>query len=191
MIGKILLGFAFLALFIPLHGKQAPTTQPVQPAAAGSSAKVAWIDIDQVIMNCDEGKQELGALQDYAIQMTKQGELLSKDASELKTQMDIQGAKLTDEAREILEDQIETKNTQLQRFQQDARNQIEKRRNRIANRIIRKAQPVIEKLARQNGLNGVLYLTQVAWADPSTLITDQVVRAYNAAYPVAIIGPKK
>jgi Skp family chaperone for outer membrane proteins len=62
---------------------------------------------------------------------------------------------------------------------------------RIANRIMRKAQPVIEKVAREKSLGGVLYLTQVAWADPGMRITDQVVKAYNAAYPITVPGLKK
>jgi Skp family chaperone for outer membrane proteins len=140
MSGKILLCFAFFAVFLPMLGQQAPTMQTTQPVADLSPAKVAWVDIDRVIMSCGEGKRDLEELQNYIYQKTKQGEALGKEANDLKTQLDLQGAKLTDEAREDLEDQLEAKNVQLQRFQQDTQGQIDKRRTRIANRIIRKAQ---------------------------------------------------
>jgi Skp family chaperone for outer membrane proteins len=148
MSGKTLVGFVFFTVFLPVLGQQAPTNQTTQPVAFVSPAKFAWVDIDQVIMSCGEGKRDLGELQNYMSEKTKQGEALSKEANDLKTQLDLQGPKLTDEARDDLEDQLEAKNVQLQRFQQDTQGQIDKRRTRIANRIIRKAQPVIEKLAR-------------------------------------------
>lgn len=145
------------------------------------------MNIDQVIMSCDEGKRDFGELQKYVDQKTKEGEALNNDVNTLKNQLAIQGTKLTDEARADLEEQLEKKSTQLQRFQQDTQGQVDNRRTRIANRIAKKAQPLIEKASKEKGLSFVLYLNQslVAWVDPSIIITGEIIKAYNAAYPVA------
>jgi len=172
------------SLFPLMLGVQAQSPQP-----AGSGA-MAWINADQLIMNCDEGKRDFGELQNYVEQKTKQGEALNKEVGALRQKIDIQAGKLTDEARTDLEDQYEAKNSEMQRLQQDAQNQIEKRRTRIAGRVLRKAQPVIEKIARAKALKCVFYLNQVAWVDPDVVITDEVLKAYNAAYPIAP-APKK
>lgn len=173
------------AIFATVATAQTQVSQSVGPA------KTAWVNPDQLIMNCDEGKRDLGELQRFVEQKNQEVEASSKEVTALMQKLDVQGSKLTDEARMDLEDQYATKSTKLQRFQQDTQSQIEKRRTRIANRIVQRAQPVIEKFARGNGLNCVLYLNQeVAWADPGTVITDEIVKAYNAAYP-APAAPKK
>jgi len=185
-----MLSVAVSTLFLPLLGQQIPI-QSSQPVATASSAKVAWVDMDQVIKKCDEGKRELGELQNYIDQKTSEGKALSKESNDLQNQLDIQSFKLTDEARNDLEDQAEAKSLQLQRFQQDTQPQIDRLQTRIANRILRKAQPVIEKLAREKSLDKVLYMSQVAWADPNALITDLVVKTCNATYPVNVPAPRK
>ena len=45
--------------------------------------------------------------------------------------------------------------------------------------------PVVEKLSKEKGLSAVQYLnpTRDAWVDPSLIITDEVIKAYNAAHP--------
>lgn len=97
----------------------------------------------------------------------------------------MQGAKLTDEARADLEEQIEITDTSLQRFQQDTQKEIDGRRMKATNYVGRKMLPVIEKIAKEKGLSAVVYLnsSRDAWVDSSLIITDEVIKAYNAAYP--------
>ena len=65
------------------------------------------------------------------------------------------------------------------------------RRNRATNFIGRKMLPVIEKLSKEKGLSAVVYLnpTRDAYVDPSLIITEEVIKAYNAAYPVTGAAP--
>jgi hypothetical protein len=45
--------------------------------------------------------------------------------------------------------------------------------------------PVIEKLAKEKGLSAVVYInpSRDAYVDPSLVITEEVIKAYNTAYP--------
>jgi hypothetical protein len=45
--------------------------------------------------------------------------------------------------------------------------------------------PVIEKIAKEKDLSAVLYInpTRDAYIEPSLLITDEVIKGYNLAYP--------
>ncbi len=130
-------------------------------------------------------------MQKFVDKKNSELEALRKETETLRNQLQVQGSKLTDEARADLEEQIEAKDTQLQRFQQDTQKEIDGRRVRATNYIGRKMLPVIEKLSKEKGLSAVVYInpSRDAWIDPSLIITEEVVRGYNQAYPAGAAKP--
>jgi hypothetical protein len=46
--------------------------------------------------------------------------------------------------------------------------------------------PIVDKMSKERGLTFVLYINpQIAvWIDPGVVITEDVIKAYDAAYPV-------
>ncbi len=169
----------------------APAGQAAQQPAVIGAAKVAWIDLEQVIIQCEEGKRELAALQQLVDKRTGELRSLQQEAQLLADQLRIQGDKLKPEVREDLQAQIDSKNLELQRFQEDSQKEVDNRRNRITNAMARKVIPIVEKIAKEKGLSFVMYLNPsiTPWVDPSIIITDEVVAAYNAAHPVAAAQP--
>ena len=180
---RLVLSVLAAALFLPLVGMaQAPAVQPAPSAI--SPVKVAWVNLEQAIFNSDEGKREFGIVQKFVDEKNSQLESLKKELDTLKSQLQIQGQKLTDEARADLEEQIEAKDTNLQRFQQDTQKEIDARRVKTTNYIGRKMLPVIEKLAKEKGLSAVSNVSQSdLYIDTSLIITDELIKAYNAANP--------
>ena len=117
---------------------------------------------------------------------------MQKKVEQLKNNMEVQGSKLTDEARADLANEIDVQDTNLQRFQQDTQKDIDNRRTKLQNAIAKKMLAVIEKVAKEKGLNVVQFVdvTQIfAYVDPALVITDDVVKAYNVAYPAAAVAP--
>jgi len=172
-------------MLLPLLGvAQAPAGAAAAPAAIGP-AKIAWINLEQAIFSTDDGKKEFGEVQKFVDRKNAELEALKKEVETLKNQLSIQGAKLTDDARADLEEQIEAKDTNLQRFQQDTQKEIDSRRVKTTNLIGRKMLPVIEKVARDKGLSAVVYInpSRDAYIDPALVITDEVIKAYNQANP--------
>ena len=171
---------------------QAPTppqtpaapAQPPAPAVIGP-AKIAWLNLEQAILTCEDGRREFSEVQKFVDKKNSELEQLRKESETLKNQLNVQGAKLTDEARADLEEQIESKDTALQRFQQDTQKEIDSRRVRVTNGIGRKMLPVIERIAKEKGLSAVLYInpSRDAFIDPELVITEEVIRGYNQAYP--------
>jgi len=169
-------------------------TQAAAPAAI-VPAKIAFVDIQQAIVACDEGKKESAVLQQFVEQMSQELQKRQKELEALKTNLEVSGSKLNDDARNDLIESIETKETALQRFQQDTQGDIDKRRSRLQNTIANKMLKSIEKVAKEKGANIVQFLgtAQIyGYVDPTLVITDDVVKAYNIAYPVtAAPAPKK
>jgi len=180
---RLVLSVLSAVLLLPILGMaQAPTAAAAAPVVIGP-AKVAWLNLEQAIFSTDDGKREFGEVQKFVDKKNAELEALKKELDTLRSQLSIQGAKLTDEARADLEEQIEAKDTGLQRFQQDTQKEIDSRRVKTTNLIGRKMLPVIEKLAREKGLSAVVYInpSRDAYIDPSIIITDEVIKAYNQA----------
>ncbi|MGA2264161.1 MAG: OmpH family outer membrane protein [Acidobacteriota bacterium] len=164
-----------------------PAPQAAAPVVIGP-AKIAFVSIQQAIANCDEGKREAAILGQYVEQKNAENIKLQKEVETLKNQLDIQGSKLSDDARADLSDQIDLKDTNLQRFQQDTQKDIENRRQKLQNMIGRKMLPVIEKVAKEKGVDVVQFVDVAnvfGYVSPSLVITDDIVKAYNVAYPAA------
>ena len=164
---------------------QAPAA-PAAPVVVGP-AKIAWLNLEQAILSCEEGKLHFAEVQRFVDKKNQELEALRKETEALKNQLQVQGSKLTDEARDDLESQIEAKDTLLQRFQQDTQKEIDNRRIRVTNLVGRKMVQVLEKIAKDKGLTAIFYFNpqRDAWMDTSLFITEEVVKAYNQAFPPA------
>ncbi|MBZ5497909.1 MAG: OmpH family outer membrane protein [Acidobacteriia bacterium] len=192
--------FLALLLALPVWGaaQNPPTPPPAPPAAQAAApvvigpAKVAFVDIQQAITLCDEGKKESAILQQYVDQKSQELQKMQKELEGLRNQLELTGSKLNDDARQDLADAIESKDTQVQRFQQDTQKDIDSRRQKLQNTIARKMLTSIEKVAKEKGANVVQFLgiTNIyGYVDPSLVITEDVVKAYNIAYPAAAVSP--
>ncbi len=183
---RLRLSLLFAVIWMPVLGMaQTPsqTAAPQAPIVIGT-AKIAWINLEGAVLTTDEGKTMVAEIQKYVDAKNTENGNLRKELDTLKNQLEVQGSKLTDEARTELEDQIESKDTSLQRFQQDTQKEIENRRVKMTNYLARRMQPVIEKLAKEKGLSAVLIFNSArdAYVDPSLNLTEEVIKAYNQTY---------
>ena len=93
---------------------------------------------------------------------------------------------MNEEARAGLVRQIETKQKALSRKQEDAQNDFVGQQNEIAQKILQKLGPVIDKYAKDNGLGLIIDISKpwpdgvVLWANQSVDITKPIVDLYNA-----------
>jgi len=170
----------FAALCIPATG-------------IAQAGKIVWLNVDTAVLSCDEGKNEFGIIQRYVDDKNAEMGEMRKEYESLSNQLNVQGSKLTDEARADLEFQINQKESQLQRFQQDTKQEIGFKRDRAFSYILKRMQPIIEKAAKEKGYGAVMVLnpSRDAYVDPTLDITDELVKAYNATYPASPASPAK
>jgi outer membrane protein len=182
---RLLLSILFAAILIPVLGMaQTPSQTPAaQAPVVIGTAKIAWMNLEQAVLTTDEGKNMVAEIQKYVETKNTENNNLRKELDTLRNQLEIQGSKLTDEARTELEEQIESKDTGLQRFQQDTQKDIENRRLKMTNYLARRMQPIIETIAKGKGLSAILIFnsSRDAYVDPSLNVTDEIVKAYNQA----------
>ena len=163
------------------------------PAAAAAPAanpgpvptKIGVVNIQQAISECNEGKKEIDALQQKF--NPKQAELkgLNDEVENLKKQYQAQADKLSDEEKSSRAKAIETKQKALQRNYEDAQAEFQQAEQEVINRIGAKMIKVLENYANANGYAVVLDVSNpqtspVLWATQGTVLTKELVDAYNA-----------
>jgi outer membrane protein len=167
-----------------------PHRAPAPAANPGPvPTKIGIVNIQDAIIGTNEGKKEFDALQ--AKFTPKQTELknLNDEVENLKKQFQAQSDKLSDEERASRAKTIEAKQKTLQRNYDDAQTEFQQAEQEVVNRIGSKMLTVLEKYANTNGYAVVLDVsnpqTPVLWASQGTVITKELVDAYNVAYPAA------
>ncbi len=167
-------------------GQSAPAAKaPATGAPSGAPpTKIGLINILEAIQATNEGQKEL---EDLGKRFTpKQAELrsLSDEIDRLKKQLEDQSAKLTDDERNNQVRAIETKQKALQRNYEDAQAEFQQAQQEISGRIYQKMAGILEKYATSNGFAVVLDVSgqqsAVLWGNQGTLITKDLVDAYNA-----------
>lgn len=169
----------------------APAPAAPAPTAPMAGAKVGIINIQGAILSSNEGRRDLEALDKKFDPKRTELQTLTKEVEDLKKQLNTQGDKMNEEARNTLVHNIEGKQKQLQRSSEDAQNEYQQQQSEIAQRILQKMAPVIDKFAKDNQFSLLMDVSQpwpqgqVLWFGANTDVTKQVVDLYNAQSGVA------
>ncbi len=186
---------AITALAQTLPAAAGTGSGPAPSTGASAGTRVGTINIEQAIINTNEGRRDFEALQKKL--EPKQNELKSQndELQSLQKQLQTQGDKLNDDARSALVQQIESKKKIFDRDVQDAQDDAGNQQNEIAQRILKKMAPLVVKYAQSNGFGLIMDTSKtwpqspVLWYGPTIDITKDVVDAYNAQSGVAAPGP--
>ena len=182
----------------PAPGGAATPSAPSAAVAAAPSGgvKVGIIDIQQAIVATNEGARDFEALQKKFEPRRTELQSLNTEVENLKKQLNTQGDKMNEDARATLVKSIETKQKSLQRSAEDAQNEFQAQQNEIAQRILQKMAPVIDKFAKSGGYGLLLDSSNpwpqgpLLWATASVDLTKTIVDAYNAQSGVAAPAAK-
>jgi Skp family chaperone for outer membrane proteins len=151
---------------------------------AQTVSKVGTLSLIRAIGECSEGKVALGEFQKKVD--AKRGELekMNNEVQGLQKQLQEQARTLNDESRAALSKNIDVKNTELQRAQEDAQKEFGQLQQEIFNRIGSKLMPVLQQYAKENNFAVIVdsssQTTQVVYADPSIDVTDDIIKRFDA-----------
>ena len=167
-------------------------TAAVTPAAVPS--KIAFVNLQEAVVTCNEGKQEAATLMQRF--SGKQNALKAQDDELKKLKDDFQaaGAKLTEEERAARTKAIQDKQKVFDRSYADYQSEAQEAQQEAVNRIVKKMLPVVEKYVSSNGYTAVFDVSNpqnanVLWIRKDSMITQQIVDAYNAQSGVQAPAP--
>ena len=138
--------------------------------------------MQEAIAGSNEGARDFEALKKKFEPRRTELQNLNTEVENLKKQLNTQGDKMNEEARATLVKSIETKQKSLQRSAEDAQNEYQAQLNEIAQRILQKMAPVIDKYVQANGYGllldssnqwpqGPLLWPRPRWTLPKRLLT--------------------
>jgi outer membrane protein len=181
----LVFSLALSALFsMASFGQAAPATSA--PASVPAT-KIGLINILEAIQSTNEGQKELEELGKRFAPRQTELRTLSDEIDKLKKQLEGQ-TKITNDERASQVRTIEAKQKAFQRNLEDAQNEFQQAEQDISGRIYQKMSGVLEKYASSNGYAVVFDVSgqqsAVLWGNTGTVITQQLVEAYNAQSPV-------
>lgn len=175
---------AFLFMTLPASTACFGQATAAVTTPASVPSKIAFVDLQAAVSNCNEGKQEAAALKRFS---PKQNALKAQDDELKKLKDDFQaaGPKLNEDERAARLKVIQDKQKVFERNYADYQAESQEAQQEAVNRIVKKMLPVLEKYVSTNGYTAVFDVSNpqappVLWIRRESMITKQIVDAYNA-----------
>jgi outer membrane protein len=165
--------------------KRIVTVLAIALASAGIGAaqtKVGVVNLQRAISETAEIKK---AIVDVTTRYRPRQQEIEKLQSDLQNiQQQIASGKLNPAAEQQARSEGQFKERQLQRKDQDLRDDVDKERNEIIGHAGQRMQQVIQKIADERGLDVVIDSSNTVFFKAGLDITDVAVADYDKAYPV-------
>jgi Skp family chaperone for outer membrane proteins len=188
------LGLALCVAFSPLIRAQGAATKS-EPPTGGT--KIGLVNIGEAIVNTNEGKKELEALQQKFAPKQARLKSLNDEVENLKKQLQPPGRPLSEQERAQQTKIIEEKQKTLQQDFEAYNAEASQAQNEVMTRIGQKMLQVMDKFAQANGYDLILDVANsqspVLWGSKRIILNQALIDAYNAetapAAPAAAAKP--
>ena len=158
---------------------------PAVPFQAG--LKYAYINVQQIAAESVEGRaanERVKALNDQKVK-----ELNDRNRQLQATQQKIDqgGSVLNDAARGQLQADLERQQRDIQRFTEDAQQDVAALQQQLQEEFQRKLNPIIDRVAKEKQVHMIFSAgdSGLVWADPTLNLTPDVIKAFDASSPSA------
>lgn len=169
---------------------QAPAAQVQRPFPTGT--KYAFVNIQRVAAESAAGKTLAGKVQ--VLNQQKVNELNEKNKSLQGSQQKLEsgGSVLSPTAIAQLQKDIERQQIDIQRFTEDAQQDVTNLQTQLQEEFQVRLSPVIQQVATERGLHMLFSVVDsgLVWADPSLDITPEVIQRFDATPATAAAAPK-
>ena len=176
--------FAIRALVLCAAGLTFIPAAPGQSPGAGSTqVKVAVINFQNAVLGTADIQK---ALRDLSAKFKPRQDALQKgqqDLADIQTQLSSSQGKLSSAGEADLQARGQRKQTQLQRMSDDLQADIEAERDDAVRKASTRMQELLKKIAEEKGLDLIVDSAAAPYVKSGIDITDQVVAAYDKAYP--------
>lgn len=159
---------------------QAPASQVQRPFPVGT--KYAFVNIQRIAAESAAGKTLAGKVQ--ALNQQKVNELNEKNKALQGSQQKLEagGSVLSPTAIAQLQKDIERQQIDIQRFTEDAQQDVTNLQTQLQDEFQVRLSPVIQQVATERGLHMLFSVVDsgLVWADPSLDITTEVIQKFDA-----------
>lgn len=180
-----------MMLFAAPSFAQAPAAPAPAPAAQAAPAvapfpagvKYAFVNVQRIANESAEGKVATGQVQ--ALNNKKVEELngRNKQLQTAQQKLEAGGTVMSVNAQAQLQKEIERLQIDIQRFTEDAQQEVTQLQQQLQEDFQRKLTPIIQSVATEKQLHMMFSVTDsgLVWGDPALDLTAEVIRRFDAA----------
>jgi outer membrane protein len=171
-----------------LAGFVAAPVMLLAQSPAPEGIKVGVLNMNVAVSETAEGKKGLQEIQSKYQVRGQDMQKMQQEIQSLTDQLQRQSATLSDDERLRLTRQLDEKQKIFKRAQEDYQSDLQEDEQDAVRRIGQKMDRLIKDYAQQNGFALVLEggpQMPIYYAAPQVDLTEEIVKRYDAAYPVA------
>jgi outer membrane protein len=167
----------------PAQTTPAPTPAPA-PRPFPEGAKIAFVVLQRIVNESAEGKTASSQIQ--ALQQKKANELTDKNKQlqGIQQKLEKEGSVMSASAQGDLQKQAERIQVEIQRFTQDAQQEITELQNNLQAQFQQKIDPILAQVGQEKGLHFIFNGPDsgLVWADLGLDISSEVIKKLDASY---------
>lgn len=151
-----------------------------------AQTKVGFVNSQEILSGTAEGKAKLGELDQFWAGKQKEFDTRNQEITTLQQNIMAQQRTLDAESLAKMQRDLEQKQTELRRFQEDSRSEGNQRQEEILQAISQKVQVIIEEYAKNNSFAVIFVIDQSqAYVNPKLDVTAEIIKLYDERYPVS------
>lgn len=168
-------------------GQPTPAAPPPAPAPFPEGAKYAFVNIQRIASESNEGKAAAARINALVQKKQAEGADRTKQLQAAQQKLDAGGSVLSDTARAQLQKEIDRLTVDIQRFNEDAQEEVTALQNEAQGDFQVKLLPVIQAVAKERNLLAVFSAADsgVVWGEPGLDISADVIKKLDAMPPSA------
>ncbi len=150
-----------------------------------AQSKVGFVNSQEILAGTAEGKAKLGELDEFWTAKQKDFDTRNQEINTLQQNIMAQQRTLDADSLAKMQRDLEQKQTELRRFQEDSRAEGNERQNSILQSISQKVQVIIEEYAKNNAFAVIFVIDQSqAYVSPKLDVTAEIIKLYDERYPL-------
>jgi outer membrane protein len=153
---------------------------------AGAQSKVGVINLQKAVLDSAEIKAASAAMENRYKPRVARIDQLQKEIAAISDNLSKNTGKLTAQAEASLNADGQRKQREAQRLQEDLQADVDRERNEVLSKSSSKMQEVVKQVAEAKGLDLVVDVPYAVYFKAALDITNDVLAAYNKAYPAAV-----
>jgi len=157
--------------------------------AQAAPTKIGVIHVQEAILSTKDGQKAASELQAKFAPRKSELEKKQSDIAALQDQLRKGSATLSDDAKNKLMRDIDSKNTSLKRDSEDFDADVQQEEGKLMQELGAKMMKVLDKFAADNGYAVIIDVsnpqTDVLWRATAADITAEIIALYDKANPVA------
>ncbi len=196
------LGAAALSVLLataPTFAQGAPPAgqAPAQPAPAPSAVapgparpfpegvKYAFVNVQRIASESAEGKAATGQVQALNAKKVEELNVKNKQLQAAQQKLESGGSVMSPTAVAQLQKDIERQQVDIQRFTEDAQQEVTQLQQQLQDEFQRKLTPVIQQVATERQLHMMFSVVDsgLVWGDPALDLTPEIIKRFDAAAP--------